>query len=176
MHPVLDAVKSVPTRLDMELVDQSLGSDHVFWGLSSNELFTVEVTMSSAESKYIKSCSSSALCSTVAHIRRRDLAQAPAQWLLRILLAPVEQSSPMHSQQTRGASRPNRVCLLRPPRQPASLARLDSFFETISCGICRSSERSATSRFSLPFSSRSCLSHYALRLTADPQGRYLLSR
>src|SRR5438309_7201348 len=53
----------------------------------------------------------------------------------------------------------------RPPRSTlfpyTTLFR--SFFETISCRICRSSERSATSRFSLPFSSRSCLSSRSSR-------------
>jgi hypothetical protein len=47
----------------------------------------------------------------------------------------------------------NPIRLQRRPRQPTPLPRLHSFFDTMSCRICRSRVKSATIRFSLSFSS-----------------------
>jgi hypothetical protein len=73
--------------------------------------------------------------------------------LLRLLPALIDQGGPRDFEQPRRSPCAELVCLLHPPRQPASSARLYSFFERISCRIWRSRERSTTSRFNQEFSS-----------------------
>src|ERR1700683_1185395 len=90
----------------------------------------------------------------IAHMRCRALAQTPAKRFLQRPSTDVLQGAPRKPDHARRPSHRNPVRLLRPPRQPTFLARLYSFFDTISCRICRSRVRSATMRFSRPFSSR----------------------
>lgn len=68
---------------------------------------------------------------TIANVRRSQLAQTPSQALLFFLSALVQQRAPRQFYQPRSATRADPVCRLRPPRQSASLARFQSFFETI---------------------------------------------
>ena len=69
-------------------------------------------------------------------------------------MVPITQSHPLYWNQPRRTPLAQLVDLLGPLRQLAPRPRPYSFFATISCRICRSRLRSATSRFSFPFSSR----------------------
>ena len=84
-----------------------------------------------------------------------QLSQSHAQRFLRIAMMLVTLRCPMHRNQPRDTPLTELMGLLRPLRQLAARPGPQSFFATISCRTCRSSERSATSRFSFPFSSRS---------------------
>jgi hypothetical protein len=90
------------------------------------------------------------------HPARCQLAQAHAQSVLGRSSAPVSQSLLRVIFISPAARRPlsaKTAWVQRPQLAPPS--GLYSFFCTISCRMWRSSERSATSRLSLPFSSRS---------------------
>src|SRR5580704_2035433 len=92
---------------------------------------------------------------TEAHPARRQLAQPHPQSVLSRPSAPIYEglSSDLHQpRRTASAQCEHFLCPL-PERAP--LTGLYSFFCTISCRMWRSRDRSATSRLSLPFSSRS---------------------
>src|SRR6185437_10427409 len=98
-----------------------------------------------------------------------QFAQSHPQCILGISMMLVPQSRPVNRNQPRRVPLAQIVGLLRPLRQLATHARLQSFFATISCRMCRSRLRSATRRFSLPFSSRSCRSS---RSSLSPRPAY----
>jgi len=91
----------------------------------------------------------------IANATAGQLPQSHPQRFLRIAMMLVTQRCPMHRNQLRDMPLTELMGLLRPLRQFARRPGPQSFFATISCRTCRSSERSATSRFSFPFSSRS---------------------
>ncbi len=90
----------------------------------------------------------------VAHVGGGQFFQLPPQRQLRVLAAAIALARPHHPHQPCCPTLTDAVGQLHPLRQLASQPRLQSFFETISCRICRSSDKSATRRFSRPFSSR----------------------
>src|SRR5450631_2008454 len=92
---------------------------------------------------------------SVTHPAPSQFTQTHPQRFLRIPMMFITQSRPVDWNQPRHAPLTELVRLFGPFRQLPAHARLQSFFATISCRMWRSRLRSATSRFSLPFSSRS---------------------
>src|SRR6185503_16266804 len=104
------------------------------------------------------------------HPARGHLSQTYLQRLLRITMPLIPQRGPRHRQQPRDPALTDLIGRLRPAGQHTPVPRPYSFFRTISCSRCRSSERSATSRFSLVFSSRTCRNS---RSSLSPSPAYL---
>jgi len=94
----------------------------------------------------------------VAHMHSRQLSQTMPQHFIEYLPALVPQRPDRQLHNPRRVPLADSIGLLRPARQLPTRTRPYSFFETISCRICRSKLRSATSRFSRPTSSRNCRS------------------
>ena len=84
-----------------------------------------------------------------------QFSQSYAQSLLRMAMILIPQRCPVHRNQPRSTPLTELVNLLDPLRQFTTRPGPQSLFATISCRMCGSSDRSATSGFSLPFSSRS---------------------
>ena len=96
------------------------------------------------------------------HTRLREqLAQALPQHGQGVTPALVPEA---RATESRSSGRPPLAHLVAPHQVVHHLPLLDglqNFFETTSCSMALSSDRSATSRFSFTFSSRSCLSSRA---------------
>ena len=87
--------------------------------------------------------------------------------LLQEVLIDVRLICTFHLDQANGAFCDPEDCMVN---IHTPVPRTYSFFRTISCSIWRSSERSATKRFNLAFSSRSCRSS---RSSLRPSPAYL---
>src|SRR5208282_1927945 len=92
---------------------------------------------------------------SIAHAAAGQFAQAHPQRVLRITMMLIWESRPVYRNQPRHAPLAQLVDLFGPLGKLATQARLYNFFWTISCRMCRSRLRSATSLFNLLFSSRS---------------------
>src|SRR4029077_13295772 len=104
----------------------------------------------------------------IAHGRRRHLAQTPPQHFIEPPnFLPIQPARPSQPHQSGYSTLPDLIRLLGPLPQLPPQPGLYSFFDTISCRICLSRLRSATSRFNRPFSSRSCRSSRS-SLTPNP--------
>src|SRR5579885_505873 len=91
----------------------------------------------------------------IPHPRRGQLLQPRAQRNLRIATWPIPQCSSRHFHQPRRTTLADSERVVHPMRGFSPAAWLYSFFEITSCRMCLSSAKSATSRLSLSFSSRS---------------------
>src|SRR5215831_18475109 len=87
---------------------------------------------------------------------RGHLAKTPPSGHLRIPMALVSQGGACQWHPPRHPALTDLIRRVRPADQRPPVSRPYSLFRTISCSMCRSSERSATSRFSLVCSSRTC--------------------
>jgi hypothetical protein len=80
------------------------------------------------------------------------------------------QGGPRHRHQPRDPALTDLIGRVNPAGEGLPVPRPYSFFRTISCDRCQSSERSVTSRFSFVFSSRSC---WSSRNSLSPNPAYL---